>query len=50
MRCDYLGPVRTEITVESDAAYTEVNEVAVGKYPISDTVIARRIGDCTSGD
>src|ERR1700731_4741190 len=26
-RCDYMGPVRTVITVEGDEAYTEVNEL-----------------------
>lgn len=44
-RCDYMGPVRTEITVESDAHYTEVNELA-GAFPRKDIVIARRLGDC----
>lgn len=46
MRCDYLGPVRTVIEVEGDAAYTEINELNVGNFPRKDTVIARRIGDC----
>lgn len=45
-RCDFMGPVRTEITVESDAHYTEVNELAVGAFPRKETVVARRIGDC----
>jgi hypothetical protein len=47
LRCDYMGPVRTTIDVESDAAYTEINELEVGKLPRTDTVIARRIGDCS---
>lgn len=46
LRCDYMGPVRTTIEVESDAAYTEVNELSVGRIPRTDTVIARRISDC----
>jgi hypothetical protein len=46
LRCDYLGPVRTVIEVEGDAAYTEINELTVGKFPRKDTVIARRVGDC----
>jgi hypothetical protein len=46
MRCDYLGPVRTVIEVEGDAAYTEINELTVGNFPRKDTVIARRVGDC----
>ena len=45
-RCDYMGPVRTTILVESDTAYTEVNEVQVGALPRTDTVIARRIAEC----
>jgi hypothetical protein len=45
-RCDYMGPVRTTIVVESDTAYTEVNEVKVGALPRTDTVIARRIAEC----
>ncbi len=32
-RCDYMGPVSTVITVQSDEAYTEVNQVTVGKLP-----------------
>jgi len=48
MRCDYMGPVRTEITVENDAAYVEVNEIAVGQVPRIDTIVAHRIGDCAS--
>lgn len=46
LRCDYMGPVRTTIDVESDAAYTETNELEVGLLPRTDTVIARRIADC----
>jgi hypothetical protein len=45
-RCDYMGPVSTVITVQSDEAYTEVNELRVGQLPRTDFVIARRIGDC----
>ena len=40
-----MGPVRTTIVVESDTAYTEVNEVQ-GALPRTDTVIARRIAQC----
>lgn len=46
MRCDYMGPVETEITVQSDSAYTEINAITVGKFPREDKVVARRIGDC----
>ncbi|HMJ26691.1 MAG TPA: DUF3617 family protein [Pyrinomonadaceae bacterium] len=45
-RCDYMGPVSTVITVHSDEAYTEVNEITVGQLPRKDLVIAKRIGDC----
>ena len=47
-RCDFMGPVRTEITVDSDDAYTEVNELTVGPFPRKDIVVARRIGECDS--
>jgi len=45
-RCDYLGPVSTVITVQSEEAYTEVNELTVGQFPRKDFVTAKRIGDC----
>lgn len=45
-RCDYLGPVKTVITVESETAYRETNELLAGKSPKRDIVVARRIGDC----
>jgi hypothetical protein len=45
-RCDYLGPVRTDITVHSDEAYTELNWIKTGNFPQVDRVLARRIGDC----
>lgn len=45
-RCDYMGPVRTTINVLSDSAYTEINEVQVGQFPRTDTVIARRVAEC----
>jgi hypothetical protein len=47
LRCDYMGPVRTMINVESDAAYTETNELKVGPLPRTETVIARRIAECS---
>jgi hypothetical protein len=46
LRCDYMGPVRTTINVESDVAYTEINELRGGEFPRTDTVIARRIAEC----
>ncbi|MBX9777189.1 MAG: DUF3617 domain-containing protein [Xanthobacteraceae bacterium] len=45
-RCDFMGPVRTEIIVESDESYTELNVLTVGNFPRQDMVIAKRIGDC----
>src|SRR4051812_35700024 len=45
-RCDYMGPVSTVITVQSAEAYTELNEINVGRLPRQDLVIAKRIGDC----
>jgi hypothetical protein len=45
-RCDAMGPVRTEITIDSDVAYVEVNELTVGNFPRLDIVIARRVGEC----
>ena len=45
-RCDYMGPVSTVITVHSDEAYTEVNELSVGKLPRVESVVAKRVGDC----
>jgi hypothetical protein len=46
LRCDYMGPVRTTIDVESETAYTEINELRVGEFPRTDTVVAKRVADC----
>lgn len=48
-RCDYMGTVSTVITVRSDEAYTELNEVSTGENPRTDMVVATRIGDCDDG-
>ncbi|MGL3214901.1 DUF3617 family protein [Bradyrhizobium sp. BR 1433] len=48
-RCDYMGTVSTVITVRSDEAYTELNEIGTGEHPRTDTVVATRIGDCDDG-
>ncbi len=45
-RCDYMGPVSTVITVNSDESYTEVNELTVGTLPRTELVVAKRIGEC----
>jgi hypothetical protein len=47
-RCDYLGPVKTIISIESETAYRETNELTVGPSPKKEIVVARRIGDCGS--
>jgi hypothetical protein len=45
-RCDYLGPVKTVISVESESAYRETNELLAGTSLKTDIVVARRVGDC----
>lgn len=47
-RCDYMGPVRTHITVHSDEAYTELNVPKANVFQPIDRVVAKRIGDCDS--
>jgi hypothetical protein len=47
-RCDYLGPVKTIISVESEASYRETNELLVGATAKRDIVVARRVGDCNA--
>ena len=48
LRCDFMGPARTTIEVESDAAYVEINEFVASKPRKTETIIARRIGDCNN--
>ena len=49
LRCDFTGPVRTVITVESDSAYVETHE-SVGPRPqTTETITARRLGGCLDG-
>ena len=45
-RCDYMGPVSTTITVNSDESYTELNELHAGNLPREELVVAQRVGDC----
>jgi hypothetical protein len=45
-RCDYLGPVKTVISVESGVAYRETNETLSSGSPKKDIIVARRVGDC----
>jgi hypothetical protein len=49
-RCDFMGPVRTEITVKSDVAYTEINMLTVGNFPRKEVVVAHRVGDCGNAE
>jgi hypothetical protein len=44
LRCDFIGPVRTVIEVESESAYTETHESTL--RPMKETIVARRLGDC----
>jgi len=44
--CGPGDPVKSELKVESDTAYTEINEGRIGASTTRDTVVARRIGDC----
>ena len=46
-RCDVMGPVSTVITADSENAYSEVNLLAADPLPKRDTVLARRVGDCS---
>lgn len=50
LRCDYIGPVRTKIVVESDSAYLEMHESTVSSPTRKEVVFARRIGDCGGYD
>jgi hypothetical protein len=44
--CGHAAPVKTEIEVKSDSAYTEIHEGNIGKIPTKEIVVAHRIGDC----
>jgi len=44
--CGAGAPIRTEIRVESDTAYTAIHEGKIGARTTKDIVVARRIGDC----
>ena len=49
-RCDYMGPVRTLITVHSAEAYTELNmPKGIRNRPV-DKVVAHRLGDCEASE
>ena len=44
--CGEGAPVLTEIDVESDSSYKEINEGKIGKMPTKEIVVAHRVGDC----
>lgn len=44
--CGGGSPIKTQIEVKGDSAYTEINEGNIGKIPTKDTVVAQRVGDC----
>jgi hypothetical protein len=46
VRCDYSGPVRTEVQISSADTYTEMHDLAIGRRIRRETVTARRIDDC----
>jgi hypothetical protein len=44
--CTGTAPIKTEINVESDSAYVEINQGNIGKIASKETLVARRVGDC----
>jgi uncharacterized protein DUF3617 len=44
--CGGAAPIKTEISVKGDSAYTETHEGSIGKMPTKETVVAQRVGDC----
>ncbi len=44
--CGGAAPVKAEIDVKSDSAYTEIHEGRIGKIPTKEIVVAHRVGDC----
>ena len=47
--CGGYSPIRTEIDVKSDSAYTEINQGNIGKISTKEAIVAQRIGDCVRG-
>jgi hypothetical protein len=47
--CGRDSPIKTEIDVKSDSAYTQIDEGNIGKTSTRETVVAQRIGDCRHG-
>jgi hypothetical protein len=44
--CGEAAPIKTEISVKNDSAYTEVNQGNIGKISTKETIVAHRVGDC----
>jgi hypothetical protein len=44
--CGSGDPVKSELKVESDTAYTEIHEGKIGASTTKDIIVAKRIGDC----
>jgi hypothetical protein len=44
--CGDAAPIKTEINVKGDSAYTETHQGSIGKIPTKETVVAQRVGDC----
>ncbi len=44
--CGSAAPIKTEISVKGDSAYTEIHQGSIGKIPTKETVSAHRVGDC----
>jgi hypothetical protein len=44
--CAGVTPVRTQIDVKGDSAYTEINQGDIGKISSKEILVAQRIGDC----
>jgi uncharacterized protein DUF3617 len=44
--CRGTSPIRTEINVQGDSDYTEINEGKTGKIAAKETLVAHRVGDC----
>jgi hypothetical protein len=46
--CGGLSPIKAEIDVKSDSAYTEIKEGNIGKMSTKEIMVAQRVGDCRS--
>jgi hypothetical protein len=44
--CSGSKPIKTEINVRNDSAYTEINQGDIGKISSKEILVAQRVGDC----